>query len=186
MSPSRLVRQKGSRSRASKRANSDDGEEDDTPCSGDEGPRGGAGKDGGDAEALPAANLFGKLPFELICEVSYVFKGEIYVYTVSDCDHTHAQTFSYLDLGDLIQLARTSPTLNMMLLAPSAQSIWSRSRRNAGYVIFTGMSEIKFALMMEGRLCQASFPRRPLRASFRTLTTERIQCCGAKGDLEMM
>lgn len=75
-----------------------------------------------------------------------------------------AQILSYLDLTDLIHLARTSPALNATLLAPSAQSIWSRSRRNAGYVLFPGMSEIKFALMMEGSLCQASSPRHPLQS----------------------
>ena len=180
-------RQEGSRSRASKRADPDDGDEDETPWSGDEGARGRAGHGASDhAEGLQATNLLGTLPFELICEVSYVFKGEFSVKCVTDCSRALAQIFSYLDLGDLVHLARTSPTLNVMLLAPSAQSIWSRSRRNAGYVIFPGMSEIKFALMMEGSLCQASFPRRPLRASFRALTTERIQCCGAKGELEMM
>ena len=158
--------QKSSRSRAAKRADLDEADEDDTTGSRDEGPGGGAGEGvRNDAEALPAANLFGKLPFELICEVSYVFKGEIYVYTASDCDHTPAQIFSYVDLGDLIQLARTTPTLNAMLLAPSAQSIWSRSRRNAGYVLFPGMSETKFALTMEGSLCQASSPRHSLRSS---------------------
>lgn len=135
-------RQKLSRSRPSKRAEPDDAEESDTSFSGMGGPHGGAGEDGGGAKTLQAAILLGKLPTELM--------GEI---------------FSYIDLGDLIHLARASPTLNAMLLAPSARAIWSRSRRNAGYILFPGMSEIKFALMMEGTLCQH---------------------CGAKGDLEMM
>ena len=71
-------RQKGSRSRASKPAEPDNGEEDDTPWSGDEGPRGGAGKDGGDGEALQAANPLGKLPSELIHEVSHLYSSGQY------------------------------------------------------------------------------------------------------------
>ena len=72
-------RQKGSRSRASKSTDPDDADEADTPSSGDEGPREGVGKDGGDGEALQAANLFGKLPFELICEVSHACRDEHHV-----------------------------------------------------------------------------------------------------------
>ncbi|TKA52264.1 hypothetical protein B0A53_04687 [Rhodotorula sp. CCFEE 5036] len=114
-------RQKGSPSRASNSTENDDAEEDDAPCSGDDGSGEGAAEGAsGEAETLQAANPFEKLPFELFCEI-----------------------FSYLDLGDLIQLTRTSHYLNGMLLAPSAQSIWSRSRRNAGYVLFPGMSEIR-------------------------------------------
>ena len=52
-----------------------------------------------------------------------------------------------------------------MLLAPSAQSIWSSSRRKAGYVLFPGMSEIRFAVTMEGSLCQASSSCRPCTAN---------------------
>ena len=111
--------------------------------------------------AFRAAKPFGKLPFELVCEVRDVSTGELSVESVTDCSCALAQIFSYLDLGDLIQLARTAPTLNATLLAPNAQSIWSRSRRNAGYVLFPNMSEIGFAVTMEGSLCQASSLRSP-------------------------
>ncbi|KWU41266.1 hypothetical protein RHOSPDRAFT_27751 [Rhodotorula sp. JG-1b] len=118
----------------------------------DDTPFTGSGGPHGGAGAS-SRNLLGKLPNELVCEI-----------------------LSCLDLGDLVHLARTSPALNAMLLAPSAQSIWSSSRRKAGYVLFPGMSEIKFAVTMEGSLCQASSSCRPCTAN---------HYCGVKGDLEM-
>lgn len=137
-------------------ANSGTEEEDHTPSSRAKTSQEGGG-DGMVREAFQATTLFGKLPFELICEVSYKVTSRCDVRSLSDRDLPAAQIFSYLDLSDLIQVAHTSSFFAAMLLAPSAQSIWSRSRRNAGYVLFPGAgSEIKFAVTMVGSLCQAS------------------------------
>lgn len=138
-------------------------------------------------EAFQATTLFGKLPFELICEVSYRVTSRCDVRSLSDRDFPAAQIFSYLDLSDLIQVAHTSSFFAAMLLAPSAKSIWSRSRRNAGYALFPGMSKVRFAVTMEGSLRQASFLRYHcfLTPSSHHLITDCIQYCGAPGNLEM-
>ena len=144
-------------------ANSGTAEEDHTPSSRAETSQKGAGGDGHMVrEAFQAATLFEKLPFELICEVSHVVQRQTSRWILPDCPRG-LQVFSYLDLSNLIHVMRVWPFLNALLLAPNAQTIWARSRRNAGYVLFPGMSETNFALAMEGTLCQASFPHRPLR-----------------------
>ncbi|GAA5985210.1 hypothetical protein JCM10908_002570 [Rhodotorula pacifica] len=89
-------------------------------------------------EAEMAANsyfsdqLLLKLPYEMLAEIC-----------------------KYLDLGDIVHLAKVSPALNAALLARSARPIWTASRKQSGYrTVPPDMDEVDFALVMEGTLCQ--------------------------------
>lgn len=92
--------QKSSRSHVSEPTSPADAEENDVP-SGHEGVRSGGGEES--SEAIQAATLFEKLPFELICEVSHVCR-----------DEHHNESF-LIDLPSIFRSSATSTSATLSM-----------------------------------------------------------------------
>ncbi|BGP42709.1 hypothetical protein JCM10449v2_006721 [Rhodotorula kratochvilovae] len=65
-----------------------------------------------------------------------------------------AEVCTHLGLADLVHLASTSRALRKLLLGKSGAQLWGLVRRENGYVLPDGMTEIEFALLLEGKRCQ--------------------------------
>ncbi|GAA6032984.1 hypothetical protein JCM8097_000084 [Rhodosporidiobolus ruineniae] len=65
-----------------------------------------------------------------------------------------AEVSSYLEVPDLISLAKVSKQFHKLVLSPSTRSYWTALRRCDGYELPSGMDELSFCLFVYGKNCQ--------------------------------
>ncbi|GAA5895862.1 hypothetical protein JCM6882_001397 [Rhodosporidiobolus microsporus] len=76
------------------------------------------------------ADLLLQLPFDMLAEVS-----------------------SHLETTDLISLAKVSRDFRKLFLSSTTRSLWATKRRQNGFALPDGMSEISFAMLVHGTSC---------------------------------